>query len=71
MKNNSAIASPTPSRLAYSVSETAELLGVSRVSVYRLIERGLLRASGALRHRLIAQSEIERFLADTVTSVSA
>lgn len=52
-------------RLAYSVRETAEILGVSEISVYRLLERKLLRSSKALRHKLISRAEIERFLAET------
>lgn len=41
------------------------MIGVSRVSMYRLLERGLIKASGALRHKLIARSELERFLRET------
>jgi|GEM_PF-561063 len=52
-------------RLAYGVSETAEILGVSEKTVRRLISRRLLRASRALRHLLIPKKEIERFLDDT------
>jgi len=48
--------------MAYSLSETAESLSVSYVTVHRLIKRGLLKPSGALRHKLIPVSEIERFL---------
>jgi excisionase family DNA binding protein len=33
----------TPARLAYSINEVAELLGISRSSVYNLIDRGVLR----------------------------
>jgi excisionase family DNA binding protein len=57
-----------PLRLAYSVVETAEILGISEKTVRRLISRGLLRASHALRHLLIPRKEIERFLEDTTTS---
>jgi len=42
--------------------ETADLLGVSYITVYRLIQRGLLRCSLALRHKVIPRKEIERFL---------
>ena len=60
---------PDPSgrlpRLAYTVKETAEILGISQPTVYRLLCRGLLRSSLALRNKLIAKSEIERFLKDT------
>jgi DNA-directed RNA polymerase specialized sigma24 family protein len=56
---------PTVQRLAYSMSETAKLLGISYISVQRLLKRGLLRSSSALRHKVIAHSEIERFLRDS------
>jgi excisionase family DNA binding protein len=55
-----------PPRLAYTVKETAQMLGISEKSVRRLIDRGLLRTSKALRHLLIPRSEIERFLRDTL-----
>jgi len=52
-------------RLAFSVKETAEIVGISQATVYRLIYRGLLKSSLALRSKVIAKSEIERFLRDT------
>jgi excisionase family DNA binding protein len=52
-------------RLAFSVRETAEMLGISEKTVRRLIRRGLLRPSRALRHLLIPKKEIERFLEQT------
>lgn len=52
-------------RLAFSVRETAEILGVSEKTVRRLISRGLLRPSRALRHLLLSRKEIERFLENT------
>ena len=55
----------TPPRLAYSVQETACMLGVCDKSIRRLILRGLLRPSRALRHILIPKQEIDRFLRDT------
>jgi len=54
-------------RLAYSVKETAALLGLSEKTVRRLIDRGLLKASRALRHLLIPKKEIDRFLEATLT----
>ena len=54
-------------RLAFSVRETAEMLGVSEKTVRRLTSRGLLRPSRALRHLLIAKKEIERFLEQTTS----
>ena len=43
----------TPERLAYSIQEAAQLLGVDYFSVYRLIRRGKLRACRALRGKLL------------------
>jgi excisionase family DNA binding protein len=58
--------SPSPStRLAYSIQETAQMLGVCDKSVRRLILRGLLRPSRALRHLLIPKHELDRFLRET------
>jgi len=57
----------SPLRLAFSVKETAEMLGVCEKTVRRLISRGLLRPSKALRHLLIARHEIERFLKETTS----
>src|SRR4051812_34048746 len=54
-----------PDRLAYSLRETADLLGLSYHSVLRLTKRGLLKYSGALRLKLISKQEIERFLKST------
>jgi len=56
-------------KLAHSVAETATILGISTRSVHRLIERGLLRRSKALRKILIPHSEIEKFLRDTTEVV--
>ncbi|MGZ4963185.1 MAG: helix-turn-helix domain-containing protein [Limisphaerales bacterium] len=52
-------------RLAFTMRETAEVLGVSYITVHRLLQRGLLRSSGAVRHKIIARTEIERFLKET------
>lgn len=42
-----------PERVAYSMRETADLLGVSYITVHRLLQRGLLRSSSASRHKII------------------
>ncbi|MGH7975693.1 MAG: helix-turn-helix domain-containing protein [Limisphaerales bacterium] len=52
-------------RMAFSIKEAAEILGVSDKTVRRLINRKLLRPSRALRHLLIPKKEIERFLQET------
>ena len=53
-------------RLAYSMRETAEILGVSYMTVHRLIKRGLLKNSKALRTIIIPAAEIERFLKESL-----
>ena len=56
---------PRIPRVAFSVKETAEVLGVSEKTVRRLVTRQLLRPSRALRHLLISKKEVDRFLAET------
>jgi hypothetical protein len=56
-------------RMAFTMKETAEILGVSYITVHRLIQRGLLRSSKALRCKIVSKKEIERFLNDTSKSV--
>jgi hypothetical protein len=58
-----------PERLSFSMRETADSLGVSYITVHRLIQRGLLRSSKALRHKIISRVEIERFLNETSQSI--
>ncbi len=53
-------------RLSYSIHEAAALLGVDYFSVYRLIQRGKLRACRALRGKLLVpRSELLRLLKTT------
>ena len=40
-------------RLAYSIAEAAAMLGVHYFSIYRLIQRGKLKACRALRGKLL------------------
>jgi excisionase family DNA binding protein len=56
---------PRLPRLAYSVKEAAEILGVSDKTIRRLVDRGLLKPSRAIRHLLIPASSLQRFLQDT------
>ncbi len=57
------LAGGTQTRLAYSIQESADLLGVNYYSVYRLIQRGRLRVCRALRGKLLVpQSELIRLL---------
>jgi predicted site-specific integrase-resolvase len=52
-------------RMAYSLKETAQVLGVAYLTAWRLTRRGLLKSSGSLGKKLIPITEIERFLKDT------
>jgi excisionase family DNA binding protein len=53
-------------RLAYSLKESAEMLGVDYFSVYRLVQRGKLKACRVLRGKfLITRSELIRLLNTT------
>jgi len=62
--NPTATATPLP-RLAYTMRETAAILGVSYITVHRLLKRGKLRACDALRNKVIPLTEIERFLMES------
>ena len=55
MENIPQTETPATERLAYSIKESAELLGVNYFSVYRLIQRGKLKACRALRGKLLVQ----------------
>lgn len=56
-------APPDAERLAYSVEEAARLLGVHYFSVYRMIQRGKLRACRVLRGKLLVpRSELLKLL---------
>lgn len=52
-------------RLAYTMRETAKILGVSYITVHRLLKRGELHASDAIRNKVIPRAEIERFLLES------
>ena len=58
-------ATPLPTeRLAYSIQESADMLGVNYFSIYRLIQRGKLKACRALRGKfLIPRTELLKLLA--------
>jgi len=44
-------------RLAYSMREAAEAIGVSYITIHRLLKRGLLKSSSALRTKVIPATE--------------
>lgn len=49
-------------KLAFSIKETGALLGLSYITVWRLIRRGKIRTVGVTRHRVIPKAEIDRYL---------
>ncbi|MGA2028875.1 MAG: helix-turn-helix domain-containing protein [Verrucomicrobiota bacterium] len=57
-------ATETPNqRIAYSIPEAAEMLGLDYFSVYRLVQRGKLKACRVLRGKfLIPRTELFRLL---------
>jgi len=52
-------------RMFYTVPEVAEMFGLCNKSVYRLLARGLLESSSALRHKRISRASIEEFVVTT------
>jgi excisionase family DNA binding protein len=58
-------------KLAVSPSEAADLLEVSRNTIYRLMERGEIRSFHIGRARRILVSEIERFAAESAREEEA
>jgi len=57
-------------KLALTRVEAADALDVSPATLDRLVKRGLLRPSRALRQPLFSIAEIERFLRETSTPVA-
>lgn len=53
---------PALPKLAFSMKEAAQVMGVSYITVWRLLKRGLLKASPHIRHKVIPLTEIQRFL---------
>lgn len=70
LSDNVGAAKESLPRLAYSLNEAAQILGISYITAFRLCQRGKLRSCGALRTKLIAKTEIERFLRDTTEVVA-
>lgn len=56
-------------KLAYSRSEAGMILGVSPITIDRLVSRGLLRPSLATRRPLFSPDELNRFMRETSKSV--
>jgi excisionase family DNA binding protein len=54
-----------PADATVSTQQAAALLGVSRMTVVRLIDRGELTAEGGAVHRRISMSELARYQAES------
>jgi excisionase family DNA binding protein len=62
-KNEEQPTTPPTERLAYSIQEAADMLGVHYFSVYRLIQRGKLKVCRALRGKLlVSRAELLKLL---------
>lgn len=55
----------TSHRAFYTVKEVSVLFNISTKSVYRLLARGHLKASSALRHKRISKASIDQFIVTT------
>jgi len=59
-------AEATAERLAYSIDESAKILGLNYYTVYRLVQRRKLKACRVLRGKfLVPRSELIRLLNTT------
>jgi hypothetical protein len=56
-------------RLALTRVEAADALNISPATLDRLVKRGLLRPSRAVRRPLFSIAELERFLRETTSEV--
>jgi excisionase family DNA binding protein len=52
-------------RLAYSITETAEALGVSRDLVYDILRAGALKSVRVGRRRLVSAEALKAYLASS------
>lgn len=67
--DTAATGQPLP-KLAVSRLEAAQIISVSPASLDRLVERGLLKPSRALRKPLFLITELERFLRETTGTIA-
>ena len=58
-----------PRFAAFNLKEANRMLGISYIAAFRLVQRGKLRSSSALRTKLIAKTELERFIRETTEAV--
>jgi helix-turn-helix protein len=57
-------------KLALTRVEAADALNISAATLDRLVKRGLLRPSRALRRPLFPIAEVERFLRETTGNIN-
>lgn len=65
---STATTGPSLTKVGYNRRTAAELLSISVESLDRLVARGLLKPSRALRRPLFSRAELERFLKETQPS---
>ncbi len=53
---------PLPQKMAYSLSDLSQELGISKASLYRFEALGLLKPLPYFRHKIFSKAEVERFL---------
>lgn len=51
-----------------SIAETCKLIGISRRTVYRMIERGDLKAGKAMKRTIIRRSDLDQLLFEKLQS---
>ena len=51
-------------------AEAAIYLGVAKITIDRLTQRGLLHPSRALRHPIYSRDDLDRFLRETSDSIA-
>lgn len=56
---------PIP-KLGLNHAETARAIGVSKITLHRLVARGLIRPNQDLRNNVFYIKEIERYLRDSM-----
>jgi len=67
-KKRSSKPSDPPAQAALKLKPAAVYLGgLSKPTMYRLVERGLLKPNRALRHLTFAKTELDRFIRDNTS----
>ena len=61
------LTNPTPPRPVLSIPEAGEQLGVSRMTIYRLLQDGQLERLKIGRRAFIRRTELDRFLDEAST----